>query len=175
MHRSNLWFGFTQLGMFHPPPVHALVHDSPFRAFGPTNFSLMKIDFREFEGRVPVLTPPSSGQAFSLPFEFSIFFFLDFDTGNRVWKPSRIFIIDLPSMKLLTLNFIIEDNFFLERSISVFCYYCLCKIELFLRLEVSIIRVCIIRVINKSSVRCVILCYLCFAIHTSFCHLPSWW
>lgn len=35
----------------------------------------MKIDFREFEGRVPVLTPPSSGQAFSLPFEFSIFFF----------------------------------------------------------------------------------------------------
>lgn len=103
------------------------------------------------------------------------FFFLDFDTGNRVWKPSRIFIIDVPSMKLLTLNFIIEDNFFLERSILVLCYYCLCKIELFLRLEVSIIRVCIIRVINKSSVRCVILCYLCFAIHTSFCHLPSWW
>lgn len=103
------------------------------------------------------------------------FFFFDFDTGNRVWKPSRIFIIDLPSMKLLTLNFIIEDNFFLERSILVFCYYCLCKIELFLRLEVSIIRVCIIRVINKSSVRCVILCYLCFAIHTSFCHLPLWW
>lgn len=79
--------------------------------------------------------------SFFPPVRIFDFFFLDFDTGNRVWKPSRIFIIDLPSMKLLTLNFIIEDNFFLERSILVFCYYCLCKIELFLRLEVSIIRV----------------------------------
>lgn len=52
-----------------------------FRAFGPTNFSLMKIDFREFEGRVPVLTPPSNGQAFFPPvriFDFFFFFFCRF-------------------------------------------------------------------------------------------------
>lgn len=102
-----------------------------FRAFGPTNFSLMKIDFREFEGRVPVLTPLSNGQAFFPPVRifdfFFFFFFVDFDTGTV--KSSRIFILE---MKLLTLNFIIEDNFFLERSFVVFPFYrCLYKIELF--------------------------------------------
>lgn len=105
------------------------------------NFSLMKIDFREFEGRVPVLTPPIEWPSFFPPFypsEFSIFFFFFLiSTQGTGRKSSRIFI-NLSSMKLLILNFIIEDNF---SSQTIIFYCCLCKIELLKIFEVRSIAI----------------------------------
>ena len=138
MHRSNLWFGFTQLGMFHPLSLspfplfmHALVHDSLVSSLRANQFlpnenwlSGIRGTSPSFDASIerPSFFPSCSNFRF-----FFFFFFVDFDTGTV--KSSRIFILE---MKLLTLNFIIEDNFFLERSFVVFPFYrCLYKIELF--------------------------------------------